>query len=241
MDRKTGCLRGFGFITITNPHAAHAAIRHMHNMELHGQTITVRRAFPRISTYDEYNHNHGDAGTSGKYIYCNSTSRKYGNNKDHSSYFGPCEDCYDGGDNANDKCKNNNRTGSYFPLTLIAMVKTEITVVSIVAILGTQPRDAAIQETVNLITTTLIIMADPTFLTTVSRRVTMLTNRENAVVTTEAIKASIVVALVIVPMQKGHNHLIHLIIEIMISLVMTILQFIATVRILVILYLSVQI
>lgn len=138
MDRKTGRLRGFGFITFANPHAVNAAIRHKHNTELHGQTIRVSRAYPRISSY-EYNCNHGNAGTSGKYSYFNHGSEKYGNNKNHTSHFTPHEDCYsgnegksgnyhesfryyapykgcyDGSDDVNGKSRNNNKTSSYSP------------------------------------------------------------------------------------------------------------------------------
>jgi cold-inducible RNA-binding protein len=47
MDRMTGRPRGFGFVTMSTPEEAQAAIAALHGKELDGRQITVNVARPR--------------------------------------------------------------------------------------------------------------------------------------------------------------------------------------------------
>ena len=48
-DRDTGRSRGFGFVTLDDDGAAHAAIEALNGTELDGRTLTVNEARPRES------------------------------------------------------------------------------------------------------------------------------------------------------------------------------------------------
>ena len=47
MDRDTGRSKGFGFVEMATPEAAHAAIERWHGKDFDGRTLTVSGARPR--------------------------------------------------------------------------------------------------------------------------------------------------------------------------------------------------
>jgi RNA recognition motif-containing protein len=47
MDRATGRSKGFGFVEISDPAKAQAAIAALNLQEMHGRTLTVNEARPR--------------------------------------------------------------------------------------------------------------------------------------------------------------------------------------------------